>query len=139
MNANPLADSTAGITSSTLHVSDALDVLKTFGLVGVGIVAGLVGLSFVFANVIIPQAAEQLEAQAKKDYPDLWQEYTSQLGPGEKLIDRPDIMQSLGKQVQERMMKEFDEQQQAPNPSSSQGSGKDASSVVDAEIVKDDD
>lgn len=140
-----LPDSSPLLASSSVALSSALDVLKTVGAVGVGFALLLIGLAFVFSNYVIPQAAKELEEQARQKFPDLWQEYQAKLDEtGETLIMRPDLMQELGNKVQERLMAEFDSQQEAQQtptaaPSESEAPSKSSgaqTNVVDAEFTK---
>eukprot|EP00977_Amphora_coffeiformis_P014484 scaffold4060_cov190-Amphora_coffeaeformis.AAC.18 len=141
--------SSALSSSSSLYLSnDVVDILKNFGLVVGVLVIVLVGFLTLFSTVIIPQAAEQLETQAKRDFPDLWDDIAAtNLQPGEQLVQRPDIMQKLGTAVRERLTAEFDQaakqqqQQEAAPSTTTAGSSSSSSSksrVVDAEVVQDD-
>ena len=127
-------------SSSTFLVSDAWEIVKS-GLIGVGgLVAVLLLIAVVFANVIIPQAAEQLEQITREADPELWQEYQDKLEPGETLAMRPDLIQELGRKVQtsmnEAIAKAREQQEDEASPSEQKSS---ASNVVDAEIVPRDD
>lgn len=102
----------------------------------VGVIFFLVGLTYVMAAVIIPQAAQQLERQTKELDPDLWDLYAAKLEPGQTLDQRPDLMQELGEKMQTLMEAKFNEQQQAQAESGNAASPK-TSQVMDAEIVSD--
>ena len=102
----------------------------------VGVIFFLVGLTYVMAAVIIPQAAQQLERQTKELDPDLWGLYAAKLEPGQTLDQRPDLMQELGEKMQTLMEAKFNEQQQAQAESGNAASPK-TSQVMDAEIVSD--
>jgi len=102
----------------------------------VGVIFFLVGLTYVMAAVIIPQAAQQLERQTKELDPDLWDLYPAKLEPGQTLDQRPDLMQELGEKMQTLMEAKFNEQQQAQAESGNAASPK-TSQVMDAEIVSD--
>jgi hypothetical protein len=100
----------------------------------VGVIFFLVGLTYVMAAVIIPQAAQQLEQQTKELDPDLWNLYATKLEPGQTLDQRPDLMQELGEKMQKLMEAKFNEQQQSQAKSEDTGSAT-SSQVMDAEIV----
>ena len=101
---------------------------------GVTILALLLGgLIILLANIIIPKAAEQLEAKAKAEYPDLWQEYEAQLQPDEVLAMRPDLMQELGNKVQELDMAKFEALEKSAKESSEKKD--DPGEAVDAEVI----
>lgn len=126
-------------SSMLLLLSDAMDVVKTVAIGAAGLVALLVGLAFLFSNFIIPKAAEELEKQARSQYPDLWREYAGRLAPGETLMSRPDIMQDLGNRVQQRMNEEFDaKQRELQSKTTANATQDDVRSsnavVIDAEI-----
>ena len=103
----------------------------------VGVIFFLVGLTYVMAAVIIPQAAQQLERQTKELDPDLWDLYQAKLEPGQTLDQRPDLMQELGEKMQSLMEAKFNEQQQQSQDGGDQGNEK-ISQVMDAEIVSKD-
>lgn len=111
-----------------------MDALTNFALIiGLLVILG-VGFLALFSTVIIPQAAQQLQEQAQRDYPDLWEEIAvEKLKPGEQLVQRPDIMQDLGTAVRQRLESDMEkavaEQKQKT---------RDAP-FVDAEVVKDED
>ena len=102
----------------------------------IGVVFFLVGLTYVMAAVIIPQAAQQLERQTKELDPELWAKYETQLEPGQTMDQRPDLMQELGEKMQALMEAKFKEQQHQVQLNDENGS--DRPKVVDAEIVSKD-
>jgi len=76
--------------------SGSLSGLRTFFIVVGAAVAGLVLLTVLTATFVIPKAAEQLEADARRLRPGLWEEYEARLDPEETLATRPDLLQELG-------------------------------------------
>ena len=140
-------------SSSSLYVSNEfVDILKNFGLVLGILVIVLVGFLTLFSTVIIPQAAEQLETQTKRDFPDLWEDIAaSNLQPGEELVQRPDIMQKLGTAVRQRLeanleqaaqQQEQEEEEEVAKPTimttSSSSTTTSSNRVMDAEVVNKD-
>ena len=123
------------------------DAVKTVLVILTAGAFALFGLSYVFAAVLIPKAAEQLEREAKELAPDLWEEYQARLGPGETMATRPDLLQELGNKIQplidQKIVRETQaqqqRQQQQENQSSSASANKNdmSSAAIDAEIVKD--
>lgn len=105
--------STASLSSSTLVVSSAVEIIQTIAIVLGSIIALLFVLSLLTAKFLLPQAAKQLEEQTRDKYPDLWQEALSRLEPGETLESRPDLIQEYGNKLQDRMTADFVAQQQA--------------------------
>ena len=154
-------DIASTFSSSSLSVSnDVGDIIRNFGLVVGVLVILVVGFLTLFSTVIIPQAAEQLETQAKSDFPDLWEDIAAaNLQPGESLVQRPDIMQALGTKVRQRIetqlgqavsdKQEQESKQSVPTTTGSSSSSSRSSSiyrnsirtnsVVDAEVVKEED
>ena len=127
------ATATTLSSSSSIYLSDAADILRNFGLVIGALVIIVVGFVTLFSTVIIPAAAQQLEEQAKRDYPLLWDEIAeANFRPGESLVQRPDIMQALGTKVRERITADFDRAQAAAAEEEKQGG------IIEAEIVKED-
>ena len=102
---------TTSLESSTTFLAEegAGGVLLTIASVIVILVFGFGALLLVMANIIIPKAAEELENKARKEYPELWAETEAKLEEDEVLAVRPDLMQSLGKQVQEADYAKFRE------------------------------
>jgi hypothetical protein len=93
------ADDTSAVSSSSMAVADGIDIVKNI-LIGVGgIVAVILLITVVFSTYLIPEAAKQLERQAKEVDPALWNEYESKLEPGETIAMRPELMQELGNKV----------------------------------------
>jgi hypothetical protein len=100
-------------------------------------------LLLIMANIVIPQAAQELERKAREEYPHYWAACEAKLEEGEILAMRPDLIQELGRQVQEADLKKFEEVQSTGAPdttviqeetqsSSSSSSGDD---VVDVEVI----
>lgn len=136
-----LFDHTEMIPSSTFVTASALDIVRNviIGAVGIGVV--LVGLAFIFSTWLIPQAAKQLEEQAKSVDPSLWREYEAKLESGETLAMRPELMQELGVKVRQKMAQQFDaaleRQEQAKATSANESSGDDG--IMDATILSKED
>ena len=130
----------AGVFQSVGGIVDTVTTVLT-GIIGV--VFFLVGLTYVMAAVIIPQAAQQLERQTKELDPELWASYEAQLEPGQTMDQRPDLMQELGEKMQALMEAKFKEQQQQQQQQqvqveATQGKEGVRPQVVDAEIVSKD-
>jgi hypothetical protein len=99
---------------------NVLELVTNIGI-GIGLVVLITfGLVYLFATIIIPKAAVELEKQIKDLYPDLWDQYESKLQPGEKLADRPDLIQELGTELRRIQLAEFDQQQQQQSQSQQQ-------------------
>ena len=113
-----------------------MDTITTVLTGIIGVVFFLVGLTFVMAAVIIPQAAQQLERQTKELDPELWAKYEAQLEPGQTMDQRPDLMQELGEKMQALMDAKFKEQQQAQSSNDDNESVR--PQVMDAEIISKD-
>jgi len=129
----------------------ALDVVKNIAVVGLVLVGGLLALTFLVTNVLVPAAARQLEDNCRRDYPDLWEEYELKLREtGESLTQRPDLMQELGNKYQDLMMKDFEAKQKEVEDAKKQAAAGSSSAtttsaapaqtslpsdVVDAEVV----
>ena len=122
--------STAATGFVSIQIADLPEtILKIVG--GVTILAVVLGgLILLLANIIVPKAAEQLEAKAKAEYPDLWQECEAQLKPDEVLTMRPDLMQELGNKVQELDMAKFEAMVKSAKESSEK-----MDDTVDAEVI----
>jgi hypothetical protein len=99
--------------SSTLLLSDLLEIATNVAIGIVGVFALLAGLAFLSANWLIPQAAKQLEENCRKDFPELWVEYEAKLGAEETLAERPDLIQELGNIYNARFMRELERAQAA--------------------------
>jgi hypothetical protein len=100
-----------------------------FGIIGV--VAVIVGIAFLVANFLIPQAAAEVEAQVKKNYPDLWREYEAKLDPGEVLAMRPDLIQELGNKMRQMDLEEFKrKEREAQNKAKVKNDN-----IVDVEVI----
>lgn len=96
--------------NGSVITASAGDILRNIASVVLGLGAIVALFIIVFSTVIIPKAAEQLELQVREQYPELWQEYASQLKEGETLVMRPDLMQSLGDRVQKLTLADFEQQ-----------------------------
>jgi hypothetical protein len=99
--------SPAIMNSNNLLALDYVELSKNFAIGTITFATLLVGITYVFVNVLMPQAAQQLKDQVQDLDPSLWKEYQDKLGPGETLSTRPDLMQELG----EKVMKVMDNQQ----------------------------
>ena len=131
----PEMDPAAFTPSDAAALAEQIDQVFIGGLrsiaIGIiGVLALLVGISFFFANVVIPQAAQQLELQVKEKYPDLWREYEAKLEPGEVLAMRPDLIQELGNKMQQADFKEFERMRQQAQDSKDKNEN-----VVDVEVI----
>lgn len=84
-------------------------------------------------------AAEELEQKARKEYPEYWAECEAKLEEGEVLAMRPDLIQELGRQVQEGDLKKFETEGneeatvETKNKQSSEPKG--STEVVDVEVI----
>jgi hypothetical protein len=103
-----LTSSAASSIMTADESGGALDIVKNIALAIVVIGGVLAALAYLFATYLIPQAAKQLEAQAKEVDPELWREYQRKMEPGESLVMRPDLMQELGVKVREKIIAKFD-------------------------------
>lgn len=122
-------------SSSSIMISDALDILQNAVLV-VGILVALaVGAALFFDQFVMPQAAEELELQAKRDYPDLWEKFAlASLQPGEELKERPDVIEALGTAMIQRQQAEYDAAQAKIEQTKKQTDGM----LDDSHVTKDD-
>ena len=128
----------AALTPSELNDAaafvDQIDLvlvgLRSIAIGTIVVVALLVAISVFVANVIIPQAAQQLEVQVKEKYPDLWREYEAKLEPGEVLAMRPDLIQELGNKMQQADFKEFERRKQQVQNAKDKNEN-----VVDVEVI----
>jgi hypothetical protein len=128
----------AALTPSELNDAaafvDQIDLvlvgLRSIAIGTIVVVALLVAISVFVANVIIPQAAQQLEVQVKEKYPDLWREYEAKLEPGEVLAMRPDLIQELGNKMQQADFKEFERMKQQVQNAKDKNEN-----VVDVEVI----
>jgi hypothetical protein len=126
---------TSSAASSILTADEsggALDIVKNIALAIVVIGGVLAAVAYLFATYLIPQAAKQLEAQAKEVDPELWREYQRKMEPGESLVMRPDLMQELGVKVREKIIAKFDaavqERQKEEEEAAKAGSSSSSSS-----------
>lgn len=111
--------------SSFTLLSDGIgDTITTIASIIAILVFGFGALLLIMANIVIPQAAQELETKARKEYPDYWAACEAKLEEGETLAMRPDLIQDLGRQVQEAELAKFEELQ------------KQGGSVVTEETVK---
>lgn len=138
--------STSALSSSssfTLLADGIGDTITTIASVIAIIVFVFGALLLVMANVVIPQAAQELERKAREEYPDYWAACKAKLEEGEILAMRPDLIQELGRQVQEADLKKFEAMQstgtsdttviQEETQSSSSSSSGD--NVADVEVI----
>lgn len=117
-----------------------------------GVVLFFVVVSVLVATFIIPAAAKELEENVRKNYPDLWQECSAKLEPGEDLSMRPDLIQEMGNKYQSLQLEEFNRaakasEQQATStsspvdvvskPSQSSIGGNNNSDAIDVEVTND--
>ena len=155
--ATPVLEASSAIASSpssSLIVADALGVISNIVLVVGGLFGVLLLFAVLFISFIIPKAAEELERQVQKDYPELWEEYSAQLKEGELLASRPDLIQELGEKIQALQMEQFESQEILPDfpptvtPPTSEGRSASSTpssstirkeNIVDAEVVEEDD
>lgn len=131
---------TVGSTDVFQNSGGIMDTVTTVLTGIIGVVFFLVGLTYVMAAIIIPQAAQQLERQTKELDPALWASYEAQLEPGQTMDQRPDLMQELGEKMQALMEAKFKEQhqQQQVQVPTTQEKESVRPHVVDAEIVSKD-
>jgi hypothetical protein len=115
--------------SLLLAEGEIANTITTIASVLVIIVFGLGALTLVMANIIIPKAAEELEQKARKEYPHLWAETEAKLQEGEVLAMRPDLIQDLGRQVQQGDIAKFEALAKEKSDSES--------SAVNAEVITD--
>lgn len=65
-------------------------------LLGVAIIVLLfAGAKLLYSFFILPEAAEQLESETKELAPKIWKDVNQKFEDGEKLEERPDLMQEL--------------------------------------------
>ena len=131
------------IQASSLLLSDELlgqagEILRNVAVGVTAVIFLLAGLTFIFASFIIPQAAAQLEKEAKELAPGLWAEYEAKLGEGETMAMRPELMQELGAKMQPYIEEKIRAQQGgtpvAPPPPTV-STPPPTSGIVDAEVV----
>lgn len=90
----------AALDASNVDTGGIFSILQTVAVV---ITAGLfllAGLTVLTANMIIPEAAKELEKECLELAPDLWAEYQAKLDEGQTIANRPDLMQELGNKLQ---------------------------------------
>lgn len=121
----------ASLPSSQLLADGGIgETIATIVSVIAIIIFGFGALTLVMANIIIPKAAEELEAKAKREYPELWADTQAKLEEGEILAMRPDLIQDLGRLVQERDVTKFEAMAVVDEEESST-----SSNVVDVEVI----
>ncbi len=122
-------DESSSLSSLLLSADGSVaSTITTIVSVLVIIIFGLGALTLVMANVIIPKAAEELENKARTEYPDLWAGTEAKLEGEEVLAMRPDLIQELGRQVQQADIAKFEALQE------NEGS---ESNVVDVQVITD--
>jgi hypothetical protein len=82
-----------------------------------------IALYFVTGAIIVPKAAQQLERDTKRLRPGLWEEYEARAGlkEGEKMTDRPELLEELGSTMRPIIMADFEtlaEAKSGPPPKS---------------------
>ena len=107
-----LSDGMSSMAAET-GANSALEGLRTFFIVITALLFGFVGLTYVTAAFIVPQAAKQLEADTKRLRPGLWEEYEAKLGEGETMATRPDLLQELGNIMQPIIIQAFEDEANA--------------------------
>jgi len=116
-----LPDDISGLTSVVLSdnfdsisgANPGLEGLRTFFVVITALVLGFAGLTYIFAAIIVPQAAEQLERDTRRLRPELMEEYEAKLEDGETLASRPDLLQELGNVMQPIITADFEKSAQS--------------------------
>mmetsp|Transcript_27799 Transcript_27799/g.47023 ORF Transcript_27799/g.47023 Transcript_27799/m.47023 type:complete len:191 (-) Transcript_27799:1237-1809(-) len=91
-------------------VTSALSTLRTFFIVLTAAAFGLTALAYITAAFIVPKAAEQLENDAKRLRPGLWEEYEAKLEDNQTMANRPDLLQELGNIMQPIITAEYERQ-----------------------------
>ena len=106
---------------STLILTDGIgDILKNVAIGVTFVLFFLVGLTYLYASFIIPEAAKRLEEETRELAPELWEEYSAKLKEGETLVMRPDLLQELGEKMTPIIQKKFEIMaQEPPTPLSS--------------------
>lgn len=79
-----------------------LQGLQGFAAFVFGLTLFMITLTIFVNTMLIPKAAEELEKQARAEFPELWQEYQTRLDIGQNLAMRPDLMQELGNLLLEK-------------------------------------
>ena len=95
---------TDGLSAATYmgggdEFSGPLSTLRTFFVVLSAAVFGITAIAYLTAAFLVPKAAEQLEQDTKRLRPGLWEEYEGKLEEGQEMVNRPDLLQELGKIV----------------------------------------
>lgn len=117
------------VSDVDVDTDSLLSGLRTFFAVLTALVFGAFGLTYFIAAVIVPKAAEQLEADTKRLRPGLWEEYEAKLEPGQTMATRPDILQELGEEMRPIILEDFER-------SAAQEEADKKAGVVDATIVE---
>ena len=128
----PLSSSALDSTSTIL--SDGIaGTLTTIASVIAIIVFAFGALLLIMANIVIPQAAKELEEKARKEYPQEWAACEAKLEEGEVLAMRPDLIQELGRQVQEGDLKKFETM--AKKEEENVDGSSERADVIDVEVI----
>lgn len=116
------------VLTSTSEAADAeamasLQGLRTFFGASTALVFAAIALYFVTGAIIVPKAAQQLERDTKRLRPGLWEEYEARAGlkEGEKMTDRPELLEELGSTMRPIIMADFEtlaEAKSGPPPKS---------------------
>lgn len=88
-----------------------LDSLRNVGLGITAILFSIAGIALLYASIIVPAAANELEKECKDLAPELWEEYESKLKIEETMAQRPDLMQELGNKLQPLLEKKIRKKQ----------------------------
>ena len=102
-----LDETTTTVSFPSLSVASLGDVLQSASVLFGGLLVLAIGFFLYFQSFITSNAAAQLEAQARADFPDLWSELNLNLAQGETLKSRPDLVLSLRNQIQAREFQEL--------------------------------
>ena len=81
-------------------MENAGGILQNIAIGVTAIIFLLAGLTYLTASIIVPAAAKELEQECKELAPELWDEYTARLEPGQQMSQRPDLMQEMGMKLQ---------------------------------------
>jgi hypothetical protein len=88
---------------------DYVELSKTVGLWMLGVFGFFAALTYLTVNVLMPQAAQQVQEQILELDPSLWDAYQQKLRPGESMAQRPDLIQELGQKVLELQQQQFEQ------------------------------
>lgn len=100
VNSIDLALNPSSILVADSALNSALDTMRTIALGATAVIFFLAGLTTLFASIIMPAAAKELEKECLELNPDLWYEYQDKLEEGETIAQRPELMQELGAKLQ---------------------------------------